>query len=133
MKYVIYFFREVLDANPVTLALSREVILSRKKSIIWKDWKNLNRSITDEYYTILCKRIQNEDKAKITVILKGPTFKKYRRSLRVTFTDRLGSIGGTLGLFSGFSLMAIIELIHWICKVGCSVFLKNRMMVQNRV
>ena len=133
MKYVIYFFREVLDANLVTLALSREVILSRKKSIIWKDWKNLNRSITDEYYAILCKRIQNEDKAKITVILKGPTFKKYRRSLRVTFTDRLGSIGGTLGLFSGFSLMAIIELIHWICKVSCSLMLKNRMVVQNPV
>ena len=39
--------------------------------------------------------------------------------MRVSFTDKLGSIGGMLGLFSGFSLMAIIELIHWICKVKC--------------
>jgi hypothetical protein len=33
----------------------------------------------------------------------------------------LGSIGGALGLFSGFSLLAIVELFHWICKIFGSV------------
>ena len=122
-----------MQANPFSLILDRQPQSNTKKSIIWKDWESLKRTVTNEYYSKLCKRIQSKDKAKITVKLEGPTFRKYRRSMRVTFTDKLGSIGGTLGLFSGFSLMAIIELIHWICKVSCSLMLKNRMVLQNPV
>ena len=121
-----------MDANPFTLVFAEKLRMA-KKSFVWEDWETLKRTITDEYYSKLCKRIQSKDKATITVKLEGPTFRKYRRSMRVSFTDKLGSIGGTLGLFSGFSLMAIIELIHWICKVSCSVMLKNGMAVQNPV
>ena len=92
-----------------SLILDRQPQSNTKKSIIWKDWESLKRTVTNEYYSKLCKRIQSKDKAKITVKLEGPTFRKYRRSMRVSFTDKLGSIGGTLGLFSGFSLMAIVE------------------------
>ena len=84
---------------------------------VWKDWESLNRTVTDIYYTDLCKQIQNEDKMKITIRLEGSTFMELKRSLRVSFTDKLGSIGGTFGLFSGFSLLAIVELMHWICMI----------------
>ena len=125
-----------MEANPSTLVwfnLAKQIWQNQDKKFIWDDWESLKWTVTNEYYSKLCKRIQSKDRAKITVKLEGPTFRKYRRSMRVSFTDKLGSIGGTLGLFSGFSLMAIIELIHWICKVSCSLMLKNRMVLQNPV
>ena len=94
--------------------------------VVWKSWKSLNRTVTDHYYSDLCKKIQNEDRIKITVAFKGSTFMALKRSLRVSFTDKLGSIGGTMGLFSGFSLLAIMELIHWICKVATSVIVTSK-------
>ena len=125
-----------MEANPSTLVwfnLAKQIWQNQDKKFIWDDWESLKWTVTNEYYSKLCKRIQSKDRAKITVKLEGPTFRKYRRSMRVSFTDKLGSIGGTLGLFSGFSLMAIVELIHWICKVSYSVLLRNRMVVQNPV
>ena len=67
-----------------------------------------------EYFEKLCNKIQTKDQTSLELRLEGPTFMTMERSLRVTFADKLGSIGGTLGLFSGFSLLAIMELIHWI-------------------
>ena len=115
--------RNVLDTNPITLALAKKVNRLKKDEIgiTWENYETFNRTIVDEYYTELCKQIVHEDKAKITVKIEGRNFIRLRRSLKFTFTDKLGSIGGTLGLFSGFSLLAIIELIHWICKIGRSV------------
>ena len=110
--------KDVLEANPSTLAFLRVPL---DKSMIWKDWESLNRTVTDIYYTELCKQIQNEDKIRITIRLEGSTFMELKRFLRVSFTDQLGSIGGTLGLFSGFSLLAIVELIHWVCMIVCSI------------
>ena len=91
------------------------------EGMIWKDWESLNRTDTDIYYTELCKQIQNEDKIRITIRLEGSTIMELKRFLRVSFTDQLGSIGGTLGLFSGFSLLAIVELIHCVCMIVYSI------------
>ena len=68
------------------------------------------------------RKIKTEDKSELIIRMEGPTFMTLKRSLRVTSADKLGSIGGTLGLFSGFSLLAIMELIHWICKIINSIF-----------
>ena len=97
----------------------------------WKDWESLNRTVTDTYYSELCKKIQNDDKMKITIRLEGSTFMTLKRSLRVSFTDKLGSVGGTFGLFSGFSLLAIVELMHWICMIAHS-FLRSRQWRKSR-
>ncbi len=39
------------------------------------------------------------------------------RTATVTFIDMLSNIGGTLGLFCGFSILSGIELIYWMAKV----------------
>ena len=115
--------KDVFEANPSLLAFLR---VPFDDQVVWKNWKSLNRTVTDLYHSDLCKKIQNEDRIKITVAIKGSTFMALKRSLRVSFTDKLGSIGGTMGLFSGFSLLAIMELIHWICKVASSVIVTSK-------
>ena len=97
---------------------------SLEKRTPWENWGSFNRKIIDDYYKELCEKIRKEDVAIVVVKLEGPTFIRYKRSLRVTFIDKLSSIGGTLGLFTGFSLLAVMELLHWIC-VFCSSILSK--------
>ena len=52
------------------------------------------------------------------------SYRKISQKLRVTFTDQIGSIGGTLGLFCGFSFLAIIEMLYW-TSVGLFKLLQN--------
>ena len=33
-----------------------------------------------------------------------------------TLIDVVSNVGGTLGLFSGFSLISAIEIVYWACK-----------------
>ena len=107
----------VIEARPATFFGFGKI----GNEIEWDSWKKLHRKIVDDYNFNLCKRITNNDKIRITVELEGWTYTKLKRSLRMTTTDKLGSIGGTLGLFSGFSLLAIIEIIHWVGKICCSI------------
>ena len=82
------------------------------------NWKKTKKEVIREYRKELCLAQKEKDKAIVQVRMEGSTYMKLKRSLRVTFTDKLGSIGGTLGLFSGFSLLAAMELIHWVIKVA---------------
>ena len=90
------------------------------------DWYSTRNIILNDYSRDLCEQITAKDKASLLIRLEGPTFMTLKRSLRVTFADKLGSIGGTLGLFSGFSLLAIMELIHWICKIINSLIISRK-------
>ena len=65
----------------------------------------------------LCLIMTSEDKFILEVQLEGQTFIKYKKSLRVTTADKFGNLGGTLGLFCGFSVLACFEVFHWICKI----------------
>ena len=90
------------------------------------DWTKYEKAILDDYAKTLCNAVI-EDKAVLVIELEGSTFTKLKRSLRVTFTDKLGSIGGTLGLFLGFSLLAVVELIHWVFRIVLSFIpIKNQ-------
>ena len=105
-------------------ALILPKLLTPMKNIT--DWYGTVDSVMNDYYTKLCENIKTKDKTTLEIRLEGPTFMTLKRSLRVTFADKLGSIGGTLGLFSGFSLLAIMELIHWICKIINSLIISKK-------
>ena len=64
----------------------------------------------------------------IQLMSKGG-YRKMSQKLRVTISDQIGSVGGTLGLFCGFSFLAIVEMIHW-AWIGFKKILKQ-MRVQN--
>ena len=39
-----------------------------------------------------------------------------------SFMDMLSGIGGTLGLFTGFSILSGVEIVYWIYKAGKKKF-----------
>ena len=61
----------------------------------------------------ICHRLFSKDVSIFEIQLVDQSYKKMIQSLRITFADQLGSIGGTLGLFCGFSFLAVVEMIHW--------------------
>ena len=44
-------------------------------------------------------------------------FDKITKDERANFETKLSVVGGTLGLFSGFSLISGIEIIFYACKI----------------
>ena len=112
----------VMNANPAAIVQGKDPQMQGKLRLTEsEEWKKLNRTINDNHYAAMCKNIYQKDKAKVTVKLEGRSFTQLKRSLRVTFSEKLGFIGGTLGLFSGFSLLAIMEMMHWMCTIVSSV------------
>ena len=48
--------------------------------------------------------------------LAGDSVSEVRRDLRVTLADQLASLGGTLGLFTGMSVLSFCEVLFWTLK-----------------
>ena len=113
-----------------TKALVISKMLTPMKNI--SSWSKLEESLLKDYCKSLGEKIITNDEAVLDIRLEGPTYMTLKRSLKVTFADKLGSIGGTLGLFSGFSLLAIMELIHWIFKIVNSFSLPSKKPKINR-
>ena len=48
----------------------------------------------------------------MTIYINSPTFDLITKDAKTTFMDRLAVIGGTLGLFTGFSVISGIEVFN---------------------
>ena len=46
----------------------------------------------------------------VTIFINSPTFDLMTKDSKTTFMDQLAVIGGTLGLFAGFSIISGIEV-----------------------
>ena len=119
-----YFLGSVssVKLNQEALILSKMLVPMKNVS----DFDKIVDKIMQNHDEKICEKIKTKDRATIEIRLEGPTFMTLKRSKRVTFVDKLGSIGGTLGLFSGFSLLAIVELIHWIFKIINSLIVSKK-------
>ena len=53
-----------------------------------------------------------ENIAKVNVFIKDPFVKKYIREEKISWVTFLGSIGGNLGLLSGFSAITAFEIVY---------------------
>jgi hypothetical protein len=62
----------------------------------------------------LCYQFVEKYIAMVTVESPTSTVAKSAREPRVTFMDQLGTIGGTLGLFTGMSLLSMIEIVFFL-------------------
>ena len=64
----------------------------------------------------MCLEMKDQNLAMVNVIIGTPTLIRNRRQLVASFETRLGTIGGTLSLFLGMSILSMIEVGFWIGK-----------------
>ena len=69
----------------------------------------------------------------VRVRMVSNTVTSIKRSQRVTITGHIANIGGTLGLFTGMSIMSFFELFFWLCRF-CKLMKKhcNKHKANNR-
>ena len=65
--------------------------------------------------------------AKVSIFLKDPFVEKFIREEKITVVSFFGSIGGTLGLLFGFSVISIFEIVYLLI-----VFLSNNVIKESR-
>ena len=62
----------------------------------------------------------------INIYFKSPTFDKITEDAKTNFVTKISFLGGTLGLFAGFSLLSGVELVYFfvmvIIKMGRTLF-----------
>ena len=66
--------------------------------------------------SVLKKRIRSI--AVFSVNYERPIVNVIIKDQRSSLSDKISSIGGTLGLFTGFSILSIIEMVYWACKAA---------------
>ena len=73
-----------------------------------------NFSLNSTYETIeVCERYVKTQFARVRIQMDGTSYLRRIQSLKYQTSDKFAIVGGTMGLFSGFSFIAIFEIIHW--------------------
>ena len=75
--------------------------------------KNASKLATDVRKDT-CKRYIKNEYAHVRVRIDGSSYLRHGAGLKYTESDKFALIGGTVGLFSGFSVLVVIEVIHWL-------------------
>ena len=57
----------------------------------------------------------------IGIYIDTTAFDEVTKDVSATFTDKLATIGGTLGLLSGFSLISGVEILFFLAKFLMSI------------
>ena len=61
----------------------------------------------------------------IGIYIDTTAFDEVTKDVSATFTDKLATIGGTLGLLSGFSLISGVEILFFLAKFLISLATKK--------
>ncbi len=67
----------------------------------------------------------------VTIYFDTPTFDTIEKDAKVTLESVVGSVGGTLGLFTGFSVLSAVEILYFLIKFLLRGF--DRRTIQRKV
>ena len=73
----------------------------------------MQANITEEMVQLL-KRYTKENIARVNVYMKDPYVQKIARGVKITYSSFFSNIGGLMGLFQGFSLISLVEIIFFL-------------------
>ena len=88
------------SSSSIILAVSRPVGLQTR----------LNCFYSDDYKAF------NTKLQFVRIFFDTPTFDRIRKDSRIKFADCISAVGGTMGLFTGFSGISAIEILYFIFK-----------------
>ena len=63
--------------------------------------------------TGICNELASQNNAQIVMYIKESTMIQLIKDVPLSFADKLGIFGGTIGVFTGISFITMIELVYW--------------------
>ena len=75
---------------------------------------NLSKDLYD-HSKERCREYVTNDYARITIKMDKSSYLRRTQNVAMSFSDKLGIIGGILCLFLGFSFVALFEFGYWVC------------------
>ena len=61
----------------------------------------------------------------VRIFFKTPSFDRVTKEKAAKFVDYVSTIGGTMGLLTGFSIISAVEILFFAAKIGMKIFQKN--------
>jgi len=75
----------------------------------------------EEYKNRICKDMLINDIAFVSVQLATIRYIRAQQSVYVTFVDKISACGGTLGLFTGMSILSVVKMVYWMFKISMTL------------
>ena len=71
----------------------------------------MRKGNSSDHYETLCREFAEKYLAIVTVEAPTDVITKISRDLSVTDLEKIGILGGELGLFTGFSMLTILDIL----------------------
>ena len=62
----------------------------------------------------------------VQIYFTTATYDKIVNDVSVTLGDQISAIGGTMGLFAGFSILSAVEVLYFVMKFFFSIVLRKQ-------
>ena len=109
-SYVTSFFK-----HPTSFKFGAKSTNLREKYLKWPELG------TAQYKPVFLSLSEYKHKTKllyINIYFKSPTFDEITQDARTNFVTKISALGGTLGLFAGFSLFSGVEIAYFLATTG---------------
>ena len=73
-----------------------------------------------------CKYRMEEKLVVVELYFETPTFDLISKDAKTNFVTQVSMIGGTLGLFSGFSILTAFEIVYFITRKFFELYSRSR-------
>ena len=80
----------------------------------------------DDYETGFTAVVPYKPFEVVQIYFGTSTYDQNEKDVKVTLEGQLGVVGGTMGLFAGFSLLSGVEIVYFALKFVISTLLKIR-------
>ena len=74
----------------------------------------------------ICRRALKQNMAIVSVKFGSPRYMRTVMSKRYSLSDKIGTLGGTLSLFTGMSFLSVFELAFWLIKLFVQMTLPKK-------
>eukprot|EP00095_Tigriopus_kingsejongensis_P002325 maker-scaffold347_size200506-snap-gene-1.26 protein:Tk02325 transcript:maker-scaffold347_size200506-snap-gene-1.26-mRNA-1 annotation:"pickpocket" len=72
-----------------------------------------------------CVSLWSKEMTLVEFKLDSPTYTRMTKEAKTSFIDKVATIGGTLGLFTGMSIISMFEICYWFMKASRRLISKN--------
>ena len=87
--------------------------------------KNLNLEETTRWFETV--PVEYHPLQVVQIYFRTATYDEIVNDVSVSLGDQISAIGGTMGLFAGFSILSAVEVIYFILKFLFSLMSKTRL------